>query len=124
MILLGFSALLIGAGFLPTEQDTAEEDTLEDQTLTGSEGEADLLVGGAGNDLLTGDAGEADSLVGGEGDDTLVVAEDNIVTGGAGADTFRLGGMALMASSPISNRMKTKLASEMATANGPISTFE
>jgi len=96
MILLGFSALLIGAGFLPTEQDTAEEDipeedTVEDQTLSGSEGEAHLLVGGAGNDLLTGDAGEADSLVGGEGDDTLVVAEDNIVTGGAGSDTFRLG---------------------------------
>lgn len=87
MLLLGFSAFLIGAGFLPTEQDTQEED----QTLTGSEGEADLLVGAAGNDLLTGDAGEADSLVGGEGDDTLVVAEDNIVTGGAGADTFQIG---------------------------------
>ena len=52
---------------------------------------ASSLSGGAGNDLLSGDAGEADSLVGGDGDDTLVVAEDNIVTGGAGAGTFRLG---------------------------------
>ena len=87
MILLGFSALLVGAGVFSSEEDTLDED----QTLTGSEGEVDRLVGGAGNDLLSGDAGEADSLVGGDGDDTLVVAEDNIVTGGAGADTFRLG---------------------------------
>lgn len=63
MLLVGFSAFLIGAGFLPTDQDTQEED----QTLTGSEGEADLLVGGAGNDLLTGDAAEADSIGGRRG---------------------------------------------------------
>ncbi|WP_165769660.1 putative Ig domain-containing protein [Arboricoccus pini] len=52
-------------------------------------GDADDLYGGAGNDTLRGDAG-ADRLFGQGGDDTLAGGGGgfDLLTGGAGADTF------------------------------------
>ena len=54
----------------------------------------DLMYGGAGNDELTGsgvdDELAADTMFGGFGDDTLIGADRDIMTGGAGNDTFDL----------------------------------
>jgi Ca2+-binding RTX toxin-like protein len=70
--------------------------------LRGREGNDDI-DGGAGNDRLVGGSGN-DTLLGGDGNDILIGAgangngtssrglnEIDILTGGAGADTFRLG---------------------------------
>lgn len=68
-------------------------------TLLGGDGD-DVLIGGAGNDLVDGGAGNdfvaggsgLDVLLGGDGDDTLddggVDRKQDILVGGAGADTF------------------------------------
>ncbi len=64
-----------------------------DDSITGGAG-ADVLAGGLGSDILYGgelnnlDDGEADTLSGGEGDDELNLGNDDIATGGEGADTF------------------------------------
>ncbi|GAB5376055.1 MAG: hypothetical protein AcusKO_25170 [Acuticoccus sp.] len=52
-----------------------------------------LLFGEGGNDMLFNgfDASGSSTLAGGEGDDTLAVySEDNVLTGGDGADVFQL----------------------------------
>ncbi len=60
-------------------------------TLRGAEGN-DALIGGLGNDRLEGGEGQ-DWLVGGDGDDWIMggVNDVDVLTGGAGADTFDLG---------------------------------
>lgn len=50
---------------------------------------AERITGGAADDLIFG-AGGADTLLGGEGDDLLVAAHGSTLTGGAGADIFRI----------------------------------
>jgi Ca2+-binding RTX toxin-like protein len=61
-------------------------------SFTGTEG-ADVLAGGAGNDLLHG-AGGNDDLDGGTGNDTLYGAEGNdIIRGGAGNDSLHVWGL-------------------------------
>ncbi len=57
-----------------------------DDLLTGGP-RAERLAGGPGNDLLIGGGGR-DTLDGGPGDDRIVLTEDAIAYGGAGADTF------------------------------------
>jgi hypothetical protein len=57
-----------------------------DDLLTGGPG-AERIAGGPGNDLLIGGGGR-DTLDGGPGDDRIVLTEDAIAYGGAGADTF------------------------------------
>ncbi|PZX28631.1 hemolysin type calcium-binding protein, partial [Rhodobacter capsulatus] len=47
----------------------------------------DSLAGGAGDDTLDGGAGE-DSLDGGAGDDALVAGSGDVMTGGAGRDSY------------------------------------
>lgn len=57
-----------------------------DDLLTGGP-RAERLAGGPGNDMLIGGGGR-DTLDGGPGDDRIVLTEDAIAYGGAGADTF------------------------------------
>ncbi|WP_421700996.1 hypothetical protein [Aliiroseovarius sp.] len=62
-------------------------DERRDGTLSGGEGN-DELLGGAGNDVLTGGDGD-DRLDGGDGDDTLEGGDGNdVLSGGAGTDSF------------------------------------
>lgn len=73
--------------------------------MANSQGGADYVDGGAGNDTITGDGAdifqtdvddrnetiitlEQDTLIGGAGDDVLLTANGNILTGGSGADLF------------------------------------
>jgi len=73
---------LPAAKVMATELRGSEGDDL----LTGGPG-AERLAGGPGNDLLIGGGGR-DTLDGGPGDDRIVLTEDAIAFGGAGADTF------------------------------------
>ena len=78
---------------------SGNDDTLTggmlDDTLIGGE-DSDRIAGGAGDDALFGgfqratrpDDMDADTLSGGEGDDTLFMGNDDIATGGEGADVF------------------------------------
>lgn len=81
---------------------TEDADTLAagagDDTLHGDAGD-DSLMGEAGADSLDGGAG-ADMLDGGDGDDILRLTPDDRVTGGAGADVFRLDGTPDASGSP------------------------
>lgn len=55
-----------------------------------SDGGHNHLAGGAGNDTLTGSAAGCDTLIGGAGNDVLIASgTGDVLTGGAGADTFR-----------------------------------
>ncbi|MFY0679047.1 MAG: hypothetical protein JXR13_00600 [Thalassovita sp.] len=83
-LLLLLGAFTIG-GLVLSSSGEPEED---DDGLSGTEGQDDLLVGQDGDDLLTGDSNDADTLLGGDGDDTLVMREDSDATGGAGGDIF------------------------------------
>lgn len=71
-------------------------DDAANDDLYGDDGD-DMLFGGDGNDTLTGGLGD-DTLIGGNGDDVLseigsrIVAEQNYMEGGAGNDTYFLGG--------------------------------
>jgi len=65
-----------------------------DDLLTGGPG-AERLTGGPGNDLLIGGGGR-DTLDGGPGDDRIVLSEDAIAFGGAGADTFVISAPAVL----------------------------
>lgn len=69
---------------------TADVGSAGNDTLTGSAGTVDNLIGGAGDDTLDGAGGE-DALSGGAGDDVLIVGDDNFrrVDGGAGDDILR-----------------------------------
>ncbi len=69
--------------------DDALSGNLGDDVLIGGLG-ADVLHGGAGDDALdgTGDGDAADFLNGGAGDDILLIGENDLATGGTGADTF------------------------------------
>lgn len=73
--------------------------------MAGGDG-SDVMYGGEGNDIIEGyynpmsaadglfrdtDVRGADSLLGELGDDTLIAGSADTLTGGAGADTFRLG---------------------------------
>jgi T1SS-143 domain-containing protein len=58
------------------------EGSAANNTLTGQNSVADILIGYGGNDTLSGNSGD-DVLIGGTGNDSL--------TGGAGADTFKWG---------------------------------
>lgn len=64
-----------------------------DDSITGGTG-ADVVTGGLGDDVLYGglvdgaDDAEADTISGGEGDDEINLGNDDIATGGEGADTF------------------------------------
>lgn len=51
------------------------------------DGGNDLLLGGQGDDTLVGGVGN-DSLIGGDGDDTLFLDDQDVATGGTGADHF------------------------------------
>jgi len=63
--------------------------------ITGNSGN-NLLDGNRGNDTLDGGAG-SDTLIGGLGDDTLIYdAADTGLQGGAGADTLRINGAAVV----------------------------
>lgn len=76
-----------------------------DDFMAGGDG-SDVMYGGEGNDIIEGyynpmsaadglfrdtDVRGADSLLGELGDDTLIAGSADTLTGGAGADTFRLG---------------------------------
>lgn len=67
---------------------------------------ADMMNGGSGDDVLNGtftqgangtfthgamDQDDADTLWGGDGDDTLIIGQNDMAHGGAGADTFTSG---------------------------------
>lgn len=91
---------LSGSAGADTMSGLAGDDTLDggagDDSLLGG-ADADSLTGGAGNDILYGsdDAGDdstTDTLMGGDGDDTLIAGVDDLLTGGAGADTFDTNG--------------------------------
>ena len=68
-----------------------------DDRLIGGEGR-DTLTGGAGDDLLDGtvfdddgqDRDDGDILAGGDGNDTIAGGRADVMTGGAGSDTFIL----------------------------------
>lgn len=79
-----------------------------DDHLTGTDGD-DVIAGGTGNDVIRGDGGNDlllggqgddtldggeghDTLVGGDGDDTLFLDDQDIATGGTGADHFVVSG--------------------------------
>lgn len=63
-----------------------------EDTLSGSNGSHDLMLGGADKDKLNGKRG-SDTLLGGEGDDTLDgSSDDDFLDGGTGADTLKGGG--------------------------------
>ena len=77
----------------------AGEDTIiggaGDDSIFGGDGNDDLF-GGDGNDVIRGEEGD-NALAGDDGDDRLIVstsgnafATNNVLTGGAGADTFQL----------------------------------
>ena len=67
------------------------EGGLGDDMLAGGAGQ-DNLQGGAGDDVLTGaDDQGVDWLNGGDGNDVLLLGQDDMATGGAGADLFMLG---------------------------------
>lgn len=74
--------------------DDALHGGLGDDTLTDGAGE-DTLFGGWGDDVVSGRGethrGGTDFLNGGGGDDTLIAGEDDVLTGGEGADSFVLG---------------------------------
>ena len=84
--------LLAGEDGADTLSGGAGNDTLDggadNDTLTGGDG-ADRLAGGAGNDTLDGGAGK-DSLDGGAGDDALAAGSGDVMTGGAGRDSFEI----------------------------------
>ncbi|MFW2178527.1 MULTISPECIES: VWA domain-containing protein, partial [unclassified Moraxella] len=64
--------------------------TIGNDTLIGSNNQADILNGGEGDDTLIGNSG-ADTLNGGNGNDILVYdATDTSVAGGAGTDTLSM----------------------------------
>ena len=64
----------------------------ESNRQIGIEGQDDLLIGGAGDDVLGGNMGDADHLSGGDGDDLLRFGAGNSANGGDGSDLFILRG--------------------------------
>lgn len=87
----GCDTLIGGSGsdmLTGDDGDDALSGSWGDDSLNGGAGQ-DTLFGGAGNDVLDG-RGDAqlDYLNGGDGDDTLYGGDHDILSGGAGADSF------------------------------------
>lgn len=85
---------LVGGNGSDTLFGGAGDDTLEgldgDDVLFGGDG-ADTLQGGRGDDTLDGRGdGVSDYLNGEDGDDRLIGGGGDVLTGGAGADSFNL----------------------------------
>ena len=63
-------------------------DPLPPSAIEGTQNTDDLLTGSADNDTIIGNETDADTLLGGAGNDVLKLSDDNVGTGGEGADTF------------------------------------
>ena len=92
-----FQSLEDGQGYLSVSGFEKLLGTKRSDTMTGSDGGNETLLGGSGNDRLSGLAGDdllqgqggADKLRGGDGDDVLDgAAGRDQLWGGAGEDTF------------------------------------
>lgn len=83
-------------------------------TITGST-EDDTISGGADNDSIQGQLGE-DTILAGAGDD-LIFADDDVITGGAGADDYRFAG-------GTSTFVITAIANSAAATSGTTRTFD
>lgn len=103
-ILLGLGGPDVISGFAGNDrlEGNTGNDTLYggtgDDSLAGGGG-TDVIYGGPGNDIISSDRldadanwarGGAEQLFGDAGDDQLLFSPDDIVSGGSGADSFRM----------------------------------
>jgi Ca2+-binding RTX toxin-like protein len=89
----GESYVVFGGIFTGGVETQVGDDMANTLTANQGAGDIDILIGAQNNDTLISDGG-ADVLYGGEGDDTLAIVDSAFqrVAGGNGSDTLRLDG--------------------------------